>query len=64
MLDFFGFSDIFMGALELGNKLLYVSQISLSALLSDRQHHLTQMGTQLLFYGLYYGVMGRDFAEV
>ena len=22
------------------------------------------MGTQLLFYGLYYGVMGRDFAEV
>ena len=34
------------------------------ALLSDRQHHLTQMGTQLLFYGLYYGVMGRDFAEV
>eukprot|EP01046_Picozoa_sp_COSAG06_P060770 COSAG06_NODE_13054_length_1298_cov_1.295246_1_plen_185_part_00 len=35
MLDFFGFSDIFM----------------------DRQHHMSQLGTYLLFYGLYFGVM-------
>ena len=42
MLDFFGFSDIFM----------------------DRQHNISQLGTYLLFYGLYFGVMGRDFAEV
>ena len=42
MLDFFGFSDIFM----------------------DREHHMSQLGTYLLFYGLYFGVMGRDFAEV
>jgi RING finger protein 121 len=42
MLDFFGFSDIFM----------------------DRHHNISQLGTYLLFYGLYFGVMGRDFAEV
>jgi RING finger protein 121 len=34
MLDFFGFSDIFM----------------------DRSHHMSQFGTYLLFYGLYFGV--------
>lgn len=30
----------------------------------DRTHQMSQLGTYLLFYGLYFGVMGRDFAEV
>jgi hypothetical protein len=31
---------------------------------NGREHHMSQLGTYLLFYGLYFGVMGRDFAEV
>ena len=27
-------------------------------------HHVSQFGTVFLFFGLYYGVMGRDFAEL
>ena len=61
---FFLVYRISYGSAVAGYGLVMLDFFGFSDIVADRVHHVSQWGLMLLFYGLYYGVLGRDFAEV